>query len=223
MNAHGLPAGCPGSLLSPADLATRTASVAAFHSRTVLRHYRRLCRPSRTNLSAFPRSPGTAAAANSVAQSTVQVTTLVAPGPAGLCIKAFCTAWVFFIDAVSFLFIIGALWRLPDPPSAAAGAPRGSMFRSIFTGLHYVKSDVALMSLMLVVAVLNFAIVGPISIGIAVIAEERFGTALAFGLLMSRLPQAGLPARCSPESASTAGAAGSYCLSVRPSGSDWSA
>ncbi|HTC76244.1 MAG TPA: hypothetical protein VK684_11755 [Edaphobacter sp.] len=50
----------------------------------------------------------------------MQVTTLVAPGPAGLCIKAFGKAWAFFIDAVSFLFIIGALWHLPDEFGAEA-------------------------------------------------------------------------------------------------------
>ena len=140
----------------------------------------------------FLVTPEQLAAANSVSQSTVQVTTLVAPGPAGLCIKAFGTAWAFFIDAASFLFIIGALWRLPDPPVAVAGTPRGSMLRSILDGLRYVKSDVALTSLMLVVAVLNFAIIGPISVGIAIIAKQRFGTPLAFGLLMSALAAGGL-------------------------------
>jgi MFS family permease len=132
------------------------------------------------------------AAANSVAQFTIQVTTLVAPAPAGLFIKAFGTAWAFFIDAISFLFIIGALWRLPDPPSAPTGAPRRNVLRSILDGLRYVKSDVALASLMLVVSVLNFAIAGPISIGIAFIAKQKFGTSLAFGLLMSAVAAGGL-------------------------------
>jgi hypothetical protein len=140
----------------------------------------------------FLVAPEQLAAANSVSQSTVQVTTLVSPGPAGLCIKAFGTAWAFFIDAVSFLFIIGALWRLPDPPSVATGAPRRNMLRSILDGLHYVKNDVALASLMLVVSVLNFAIVGPTSVGIAMIAKQKFGTPLAFGLLMSALAAGGL-------------------------------
>jgi hypothetical protein len=40
---------------------------------------------------------------------------------------------------------------------------------------------------MLVVSVLNFAIAGPASVGIAVIAKEKLGTPLAFGLLMSAL------------------------------------
>jgi hypothetical protein len=131
-------------------------------------------------------------AANAVSQSTIQVATLVAPGPAGLFIKAFGTAWAFLIDAVSFLFIIGALWRLPDPTREAAGAPRRNMLRSILDGLHYVKSDIAFTSLMLVVSVLNFAIAGPASVGIAFIAKQKFGTPLAFGLLMSALAAGGL-------------------------------
>ena len=126
-------------------------------------------------------------AAQSVSQSTTQITTLVAPGPVGLFIKAFGTAWAFFLDAVSFLFIISALWKLPDPPPAATKAARRNMFESIAEGLRYVKADVALRSLMLVVAVLNFAIAGPASVGLAWIAKQRFGSPSAYGLLMSSL------------------------------------
>jgi MFS family permease len=137
-------------------------------------------------------APEQLAAANSVTQSTVQIATLVAPGPAGLFIKAFGTAWAFFIDAISFLFIIGALWRLPDPPRAASGAARRNVLRSILDGLRYVKNDIALASLMLVIAVLNFAIAGPVSVGIAIVAKQKFGTPLAYGLLMSALAAGGL-------------------------------
>ncbi|MGA3212717.1 MAG: MFS transporter [Terriglobales bacterium] len=125
--------------------------------------------------------------ANSVAQASAQITTLIAPAPAGLLIKALGAAWAFFIDAVSFLFIIGALLRLPDPPQAASGKPRRNMWRSILDGLQYVKSDVALASLLSVAAVLNFCIAGPISIGVAFIAKQKFGSPTAFGLLMSAL------------------------------------
>jgi MFS family permease len=127
------------------------------------------------------------AAANSTSQSTTQLTTMVAPAPAGLFIKAFGIAWAFFIDAVSFLFIVGALWRLPDPPRIASGSPRKNMLQTIGDGLQYVRRDAALSSLMLMIAVLNFAIAGPASIGIAVIAKRDFGTATAFGFLMSAL------------------------------------
>jgi Transmembrane secretion effector len=131
-------------------------------------------------------------AANSVSQSTAQLTTLVAPAPAGMFIKMFGIAWALFIDAVSFLFIIGALWSLPDPPSVAAASPRKNMMRSIADGMQYVVRDAALSSLMLVIAVLNFAIAGPASIGIAFIAKHNFGSATAFGFLMSALAAGGL-------------------------------
>jgi MFS family permease len=128
--------------------------------------------------------PEQLSAANSVVQSTVQMTTLVAPAPAGWMVKVCGAAWAFFIDAVSFLFIIGALWRLPDPPQPPAGARR-SMWRSIVEGLNYVKKDVALRSLMLVAAMLNFCITGPLGVGIAYMAKQKFGTPTAFGSLMS--------------------------------------
>ena len=64
--------------------------------------------------------------------------------------------------------------------------------RSIVDGLQYVGRDAALSSLMLVIAVLNFAITGPASIGIAVMAKQNFGAASAFGLLVSAMAAGGL-------------------------------
>jgi hypothetical protein len=124
-------------------------------------------------------------AANSVSASTRQITTLAAPGPAGLFIRAFGNAWAFLLDAISFFGIIAALVRLPDPPIPSNKAPQKNMMRSIADGFRYVNADVSLRSLMLVVAVLNFAIAGPVGIGLAVIAKRDFGTASAFGFLMS--------------------------------------
>jgi MFS family permease len=126
-------------------------------------------------------------AANSVSQATGQVLTLTVPAPAGMIVTALGTAWAFFIDAVSFLFILGALWKLPDPPKHASAAPRKSMIRSILDGLLYVKNDVPLRSFMLMIAVLNFCIAGPFSVGIAFIAKKQFGSPTAYGLLMSSL------------------------------------
>jgi MFS family permease len=66
------------------------------------------------------------------------------------------------------------------------------MFREILDGLLYVKNDVALRSLLLVTAVLNFCIVGPFSVGIAFLAKKQFGSPTAFGLLISSLAAGGL-------------------------------
>src|SRR5215813_3659647 len=88
-------------------------------------------------------------AANSVVQTTVQLTSIAGPTPAALVIKSLGTAWAFFLDAISFLFIIAALWRLPDPPRAAARPP---LWRSIGEGLAAVRRDVPMRSLILLVA-----------------------------------------------------------------------
>jgi MFS family permease len=130
-------------------------------------------------------------AANSVAQSTLQITTLVGPAPAAMVVKMFGTAMAFIIDAISFLFIIGALWKLPDPPKAKSAARQG-MWRSIKEGLAYVGADVALRSLLLVVAMINFCIAGPMSVSLAWIGKEKFGSPLAFAVLTSSLAAGGL-------------------------------
>jgi MFS family permease len=124
-------------------------------------------------------------AANSVSASTRQITTLAVPGPAGLFIRAFGNAWAFLLDAISFFGIIAALVHLPDPPIPSSRAPQKGMMGSIADGFRYVKADVSLRSLLLVIAVLNFALAGPVGIGLAVIAKHEFGTASAFGFLMS--------------------------------------
>ena len=130
-------------------------------------------------------------AANSVFQTTGQLTTIVAPAPAGLVIKALGTAWAFFIDAISFLFIIAALWRLPDPPKAASAA-KPPVWRSILDGIAYVRRDVPLRSLMLVAAMLNFCISGPMGVGLPYLVKTKFGSAAAYGLVISAMAAGGL-------------------------------
>jgi MFS family permease len=131
--------------------------------------------------------------ANSVVLSTAQVTTIAAPAPAGLAIKAFGAAWAFFIDAVSFLFIIGALWRLPDPPNAAAPAmKKPAMWRSIMEGIRSVHGDVPLRSLMTLAAVMNFCLAGPMAVGLAYLTKQRFGSPAAYGTVISCLAAGGL-------------------------------
>ena len=130
-------------------------------------------------------------AANSVFQTTGQLTTIAAPAPAGLAIKALGTAWAFFIDAVSFLFIIAALWRLPDPPKVGSAA-KPPVWRSILDGIDYVRRDVPLRSLMLVAAMLNFCISGPMGVGLPYLVKTKFGSAAAYGLVISAMAAGGL-------------------------------
>ena len=129
-------------------------------------------------------------AASSVSQSTQQLTSILGPAPAGFIVKALGTAWAFFIDAVSFLFVIGALLRLPDPPRAAVS--RTGVLRSVGEGLRYAGGDPAMRSLLVLAAALNFCLSGPISIGLAWVAKHRFDSPLAFSVFAASVAAGGL-------------------------------
>jgi MFS family permease len=122
-------------------------------------------------------------AASSVSQSAGQLTTILGPVPAGFVIQTLGVAWAFFVDAISFLFIIGALWKLPDPPKSPA--TRKAMWHSIAEGFAYVGKDVPLRSLMLLATTMNFCIAGPVSIGLAYLTKTRFGSPAAYGIVIS--------------------------------------
>src|SRR6266478_6748347 len=122
-------------------------------------------------------------AARSVSQSTAQIATIVGPVPAGFVIKTLGVAWAFFVDAISFLFIIGALWKLPDPPKSQAA--RKAMLHSIVEGIAYVVRDVPLRSLMLLAMMMNFCATGPISLGLTYLTKTRFGSPAILGALTS--------------------------------------
>jgi MFS family permease len=129
-------------------------------------------------------------AASSMSQSTAQLTTMVGPVPAGFVIKSLGVAWAFFIDAISFLFIIGALWKLPDPPKSPA--PRKAVWHAIAEGIVYVGKDVPLRSLMLLATVMNFCIAGPVSLGLAYLTKTRFGSPAVYGIMISAVATGGL-------------------------------
>jgi MFS family permease len=121
--------------------------------------------------------------ASSVSQSTGQLTTILGPVPAGFVIQTLGVAWAFFVDAISFLFIIGALWKLPDPPKSQTS--RKAIWHSIAEGIAYVGKDVPLRSLMLLATIMNFCIAGPVSIGLAYLTKTRFGSPAAYGIVIS--------------------------------------
>jgi MFS family permease len=129
--------------------------------------------------------------ANALFQGSTVLTQLVGPLPAGLLMKSFGIASALLLDALSFLAVIAALFRIPDPPrapatSGGAGAPaRPGMLHSIAEGLRAVRNDPPLMSLMVVFATINFCVAGPIGVGLAALAKFRFGSEVAFGTLLS--------------------------------------
>ncbi|HVG90570.1 MAG TPA: MFS transporter [Alphaproteobacteria bacterium] len=122
-------------------------------------------------------------AASSVGQTTAQLTTTIGPIPAGFVIKALGVAWAFFIDAISFLFIIGALWKLPDPPKSPSASK--AVLPAIAEGIAYVVKDVPLRALMLLATMMNFCFAGPVSVGLTYLTKTKFGSPAIFGTLMA--------------------------------------
>ncbi|MHB8404904.1 MAG: MFS transporter [Gammaproteobacteria bacterium] len=121
--------------------------------------------------------------ASSLQQTTALLSTIAGPAPAGLVVNVLGIASAFLIDAFSFLFIIGALWKLPDPPVARSA--HKNVLHSIAEGISYVVRDVPLRAFMLLATMLNFCISGPIVIGLAYLTHAKLGGAATYGLMIS--------------------------------------
>jgi MFS family permease len=121
--------------------------------------------------------------ATSILELRTLLATVIGPVPAGFIIRALGIAWAFFIDAISFLFIIAALIRLPDPP--ATQEKKKPIFFSIWEGLQYVSKDIPLRSLMFLALGINFCLDGPIALGLAYVAKTKFGSATMLGMMLS--------------------------------------
>lgn len=124
--------------------------------------------------------------ANALLQGSAVMTGMVGPAPAGLIIKFWGIASALFFDTLSFLAAIVALIKVPEPPKIPhPSGKRPSMMHSIAEGLRSVRNDSALLPLMIIFAMLNMCIAGPVAIGLAALAKFRFGSAAAFGTFLS--------------------------------------
>jgi len=124
--------------------------------------------------------------ANALFTGAIQASALLGPAPAGVVIGAWGTATAFLVDTVSFVFAIVPLARLPRGDRQRGPATgRAGMWDSIAHGLGYVWNDAALRSLVLIIAGLNLWAIGPITVGMPVLAKFKFGSSAAFGTMMS--------------------------------------
>ena len=133
-------------------------------------------------------------AGNSVMMGVGQLVGFIGPTIAGILIGQFSKSplgigLAFALDAVSFAVSAVTLWimRGGGKRQAAAGATeKESVWASILAGVKYLWDDKPLRLMFLVILAVNFLFVGPILVGIPVLANQRLAEgALAFGLLMS--------------------------------------
>ena len=132
-------------------------------------------------------------AGNSAWMGMGQLIGFVGPTVAGILIGGFSKSLfgiglAFALDAFSFAVSAACLllMRAGGKIAAQAGAARESVWASIVAGIKYLWNDRPLRLMFLVITALNFLFVGPLEVGIPVLADQRLAEgALAFGLLMS--------------------------------------
>jgi len=137
-------------------------------------------------------------AGNSVMQGSTQLSIFLGPVLAGGLIAAFAgkagasgnmegIGLAFALDALTFLASAVTLWcmSVPHPRDAAASAQPG-LLASIKEGLHYMMQDPVMRLVYILIAGVNLVFVGPLLVGIPVLADARLVQgAAAFGMIMS--------------------------------------
>jgi MFS family permease len=133
-------------------------------------------------------------AGNSLVMGTGQLVGFIGPVVAGILIGNSAESLTgvglaFAIDALTFaisaitLFLMRGGGTIPTPTDTAS---QESVWAAIMDGLKLVWNDHGLRVIFLVIAAVNFLFVGPILVGIPVIADQRLAEgAVAFGLLMA--------------------------------------
>jgi hypothetical protein len=128
-------------------------------------------------------------AGKGLSQSMAQLTSILGPIPAGLLIAKMGVIPAIYIDAASFLFIIAALLRLPDPPRSSSHA---NAIEAIGEGIAYVMHDLPLRAMMLMALMVNLCVTGPLAVGVAEMVKTQLGSSASYGLLVSMTAAGGL-------------------------------
>ncbi len=132
--------------------------------------------------------PSQLAPANGLLQTSANTTVMVGPAIGGIVVAAVGSAAALGFDAVTFALsaLMLSLLRIGSPGEGSP-ATRGGVGEAIREGLGYVWRDRHIRALLLTVAVVNFATQGPLLVGLATLADERYGGPVAFGAMISAL------------------------------------
>jgi hypothetical protein len=133
-------------------------------------------------------------AGNSLIMGITQLAGFVGPTIAGILIGSFSSSIVgtglaFAIDAFSFAVSAACLWLIRGANRAqpsSESAAKENVWASILTGMKYLWKNPGLRLMFLVLTAVNFLLMGPLMVGIPVLADKRLPEgAVAFGMLMS--------------------------------------
>lgn len=139
-------------------------------------------------------------AANALLQSSEEASGLAGPALAGMLValtgSVKGTGLAFGIDSATFVVVAATIWAIRSPGrrerqySYNAAEPGdtgpGALMSEIAEGVRYAWLDPQLRAVLLLAAAINLAFVGPVEVGLAILAHTRFlGSAAAFGLMFS--------------------------------------
>jgi hypothetical protein len=133
-------------------------------------------------------------AGNSIMMGITQLVGFVGPTVAGILIGEYSSSFLgiglaFGVDALSFAVSTACLWLIRTgnrQQSSGDSAAKESVWASILTGVKYLWNDQALRLMFLLLTAVNFLLIGPLMVGIPVLADQRLPEgAVAFGILMS--------------------------------------
>lgn len=132
--------------------------------------------------------PRLLAPANALIQGSSQVMGLIGPAVAGVIIALLTTGSAFVVDAASFgvaalaVFLVRGGQRAAPPDTEH----RESVLASIGGGIRAAWADPPVRATLVLIAAVNLAFTGPVSVGMPWLAEQRFdGGSVAFGILFS--------------------------------------
>jgi MFS family permease len=129
---------------------------------------------------------------NAVIQGTMQLAQTLGPGMAGVLVKAAGVATGIALDSFTFAFTSVTLFLIGGPggegrrPIGELGA--NSILADIRRTIQAVAKDTVLSSLIVVTVFVNFALIGPMVVGPAVLARDRFAGGVAdYGVMLSAM------------------------------------
>jgi len=129
-------------------------------------------------------------AGNSIMMGITQLAGFIGPTVAGILIGRFSSSSLgiglaFAIDALSFAVSTVSLWLIRTG-NQHQSSEKENVWASILTGVKFLWDDKVLRLMFVVLMAVNFLLIGPLLVGIPVLADQRLPEgAVAFGMLMS--------------------------------------
>lgn len=137
--------------------------------------------PARQSIVSDLVGPGRVVNAVSLNSASFNAARLVGPAIAGVVIAVAGTGWVFVVNSLTFLFMLGALSRISPRAAQPAGRARGG----VRAGLRHVRRHADLLFVTAVAGLVSMFALN-FQLNIAVMATDEFGAGpVAYGVLAS--------------------------------------